>query len=111
MPTLPAPAEIYEWRDGETKAFTILSYEVGDQEIHPRDGRPAKTISTLRIHVPPEEKPTFPPYWDFTSQRLVAQLQTILPPGIVIPFKVSITAVGAAPATHFSVTRVPERPT
>ncbi len=108
MPTLAKPYEIYEWRDGETREFTILSWEEGELEIQPRDGRPAKTITVLRLHVPTEEKPTFPHYWDVTSSRLVAQLKAILGAHVGARRRVKVTAIGAPPRTHFSVTWVPE---
>lgn len=110
MVELAKPFEIYEWRDGETKEFTVLKYEVGETTIVPRDGREPKTITVLRIHVPPEEKPEYPQYWDMTSSRLVAYLKGILPTVLIGPYKIKITAIGRAPRTHFSVTRLPERP-
>jgi len=110
MVELAKPYEIYEWRDGETREFTILRYEEGELEIHPRNGREAKTVSVIRVHVPPEEKPEFPHYWDLTSARLVAQLKGILPGIRALPIKITVTAIGTAPRTHFSVSRVPERP-
>jgi hypothetical protein len=109
MSELAKPYEIYEWKDGETREFTIVKYELGELEIHPRDGRAAKTVPVMRIHVPAEEKTDFPSYWDLTSQRLVAQLKGILPEFLYNPFKVKVTAIGAPPATHFSVTRLPEQ--
>ena len=108
MAELERPYEIYEWRDGETREFTIERWEVGELEIHPRDGRPPKSIEIIRVHVPPEEKETYPHYWDLTSSRLVAQLKPMLPPGGVGPYKIKVTAIGSAPQTHFSVTRLPE---
>ncbi len=110
MVELAKPFEIYEWKDGETKEFTILRYEEGETTITPRDGREPKTIAVLRIHVPVEEKPEFRQYWDQTSSRLVAQLKAILPTVLIGPYKVTITAIGRAPLTHFSVSRLAERP-
>lgn len=110
MDELAKPYEILEWRDGETREFEILKYELGELEIHPRDGRETKTIAVMRIHVPPGSKQAFPAYWDLTSQRLVAQLRGILPDPMYNPFRVTITAIGRPPATHFSVSRVPEKP-
>lgn len=108
MAELDRPFEIYEWGDGETRQFTIERWEMGELEIHPRDGRPPKTISVLRIHVPLEEKPEFPQYWDLTSSRLVAQLRQVLETHRVSRPRVKVTAIGRAPRTHFSVTWVPE---
>ena len=108
MAELERPYEIYEWSDGETKEFTIEKWEEGDLEIHPRDGRPPKMIKVLRIHVPVEEKPEFPHYWDLTSSRLFAQLRAILERRRLATTRVKVTAIGSAPRTHFSVTHIPE---
>ena len=108
MPELEKPYEIYEWSDGETREFTIERWELGQLEIHPRDGRPPKVIDVLRIHVPVEEKPEFPHYHDLTSSRLTAQLRSILDVHRGARRRVKITAIGRAPRTHFSVTWVPE---
>ncbi len=108
MSPLESPMEIYEWEADETQEFTILRWEEGLHTIHPRDGRPPKDITVLRIHVPEEEKGTYPPWWDLTSARLVHQLLGMLPPGGMGPFKIRVTAIGSAPRTHFSVTRIPE---
>lgn len=110
MEELSQPHEIYEWTDGETREFTILRHEDGLLTIHPRDGREPKEIEVLRIHVPETEKESYPYYWDMTSQRLVHQLRNMLPPTLIGPFKVKVTAIGRPPRTHFSVSRLPERP-
>lgn len=107
MPELARPYEIYEWRDGETREFTIQRWEEGELEIHPRDGRPPKMITVLRVHVPEEEKEAFPFYWDLTSSRLVVQLLSILRVYRGRETRVKVTAIGRAPRTHYSVTRVP----
>lgn len=108
MTELGRPYEIYEWKEGESHEFTIHKWEEGELEIQPRDGRPPKNITVLRVHVPEEEKPEYPPYWDLTSARLVHQLLGMLPLDQVAPFKIRVTAIGRAPRTHFSVTRIPD---
>ncbi len=110
MGELAKPHEIYEWGDGETREFTILRWELGETTIHPHYQPEGKLIEVMRIHVPPEEKPEFPHYWDMTSGRLVAQLKPMLQPPWTGPQKFKVTAIGSAPRTHFSVTRLPERP-
>lgn len=110
MAELERPYEIYEWEDRKTETWEILDWEEGELTIQPRDGRPEKQITVLRIHLSPEEKPDFPQYWDLTSARLVAQLRGILGQRGLGPKKIQVTAIGSAPRTHFSVTRIPERP-
>lgn len=107
MAELARPYEIYEWGDGETREFTIERWEEGELEIHPRDGRPSKEIKVLRVHVPEEEKPTFPHYWDLTSSRLVAQLRPILRTRKYGRTRIKVTAIGRAPRTHYSVSLIP----
>jgi len=108
MAELARPYEIYEWADGETREFTIEKWEEGELEIHPRDGRPPKKIAVLRLHVPVEEKSTFPHYWDLTSSRLVAQLKAMLPYRPRGGTRVKVTALGRAPRTHYSVSIIPD---
>jgi len=108
MPELTKPYEIYEWSDGETRLFTIERWEEGELEIHPRDGRPPKKISVLRLHVPMTEKTEFPHYWDLTSGRLVAQLKAALGVHRGARRRVKITAIGRAPRTHYSIAWLPE---
>lgn len=110
MPELSKPYEIYEWVDGATEEWTVLSWELGQLEIVLRERAGTKLIDVLRIHVPPEEKEHEPYYWDLTSARLTAQLRGVLSTAGRGPMRISVTAIGAAPRTHFSVTRVPERP-
>jgi len=110
MAVLEKPYEIYEWEDGKEEEWTILSWELGELTIQLRTREGTKDIEVLRIHVPPEDKPTFPHYHDLTSARLVKQLQGILPRGGMGPAKLRITAIGSAPRTHFSVTNLPKRP-
>lgn len=109
MTALSQPHEIKEWKDGEAADFTIVKFERGDLEIHPRDGRPAKTVSVIRIHLPPEEKKDYPFYWDLTSARLTGQLDGLLPAVQVSPIRIRITAMGVPPTTHFTVSRLPEK--
>jgi hypothetical protein len=110
MAELSGPFEICEWIDGQTREFSVLRHELGTMTIQPRDGREAKEIEAMRLHVDPADKPDFPHYWDVTSQRLVGQLRGILPATLVNPFRIKITAIGSAPRTHYSVSRLPERP-
>jgi len=108
MAELSKPYEILEWRDGESRTFTIESWETGTLTINPRDGRPPKEIEVLRLHVPPSEKPTYPPYWDITSARLVSQLKSLLETHRGARRQVQVTAIGRPPQTHFSVTWLSE---
>ena len=65
--------------EGETLTFHVVRWEEGDVTIHPRHQPEGKTIRALRVWVRPADKPDFPPYWDFTATKLVAQLRPMLP--------------------------------
>jgi hypothetical protein len=107
MAKLAKPYEIYEWEDGVTEEWTVEKWELGQLEIDLRTRTGTKDVDVLRIHVPEEEKEFYPYYWDLTSARLTGQLRGMLPPGGLGPFRIRITAIGAAPNTHFSITRIP----
>jgi len=107
LPELEPPYEILELKPGETKAITVIDWQLGKMTIHPRwpGAPPEKTVRAIRLFVPREEKPLFPHYWDITAGTLVPQVWTILREARVPPNKVvlEITKVGAAPKARFSV--------
>lgn len=80
---MPEPFELLEWSDGQTMDLRIESWSLGKALIHPRDGRPAKEVPVLRVHVPAGDKPTLPGYWDITSKHLIAGLVGYLEAGRV----------------------------
>jgi len=107
MKELERPYEIYEWEPGEVRTFTILRWEKGELEILPKD-RPPKMITVVRVHVPEEEKPTFPHYWDLTASRITAQLIPLLEHTMGFPVKIRVKADRfPAPKTHYEVGRLP----
>ena len=107
---LPGPFEILELADGETKTFGVSSWEIGKMLIHPRDGRDAKWVVGLRVHVRAGEKATLPDYWDVTAQHLVAGLLPYLEqPGY--PQKVfTVTKRGDGARARFTLEVVPAGP-
>ena len=62
--------------------FRVLRWELGEMQIRPRDEPLGKAVQSLRLHGPPDDQPSGPPYWDITSKRLIAMLLPLLP-GIV----------------------------
>ena len=107
LPVLPEPYEILELAPEEERVITVVDWELGRMLIHPRwPGAPAeKWVRAVRMHVPREEKPLFPHYWDATAGTLVPQLWTILREARVPPnrARIRIKKVGAAPKARFSV--------
>jgi hypothetical protein len=103
MAELPGPFEIFELEDGQTVALKIDRTEVGEALIHPAYKPEGKWIKVLRVWVQDGTKEFFPPYWDVTSQTLVAQLEPLLKVGDVRNREFHVTKHGVAPKARFSV--------
>jgi hypothetical protein len=55
----------------------VVRWEVGLSR-RPIDERPGfRTLETIRLHLPPEDKPQGPPYYDFTNLTLMIRVQDI----------------------------------
>ncbi len=76
MPVSP-PYDILELRPDGELVTRVTAYEEGPVPITPRDGRTAKVVQGVRLHVPPADKQTEPPWWDVTSQTLKPTLLTL----------------------------------
>lgn len=59
--------------------FRVLRWEMGEMQIRPKDEPWGKTVPSLRLHIPPDDQPSGPPYWDITSRRLISILLPLLP--------------------------------
>jgi len=77
--------------------------------IHPKyqPGVAEKVVRSLRIWLQEGIKPTGVPYWDVTSQTLVAQLEPIMKRDDLRRLTIRIDAYGIAPRKRFTVTIVP----
>jgi len=62
-----------EWR------FRVKSWQWLEYNIWPKADPQPKLIRVLRVYVPLEDKDTDTPYWDWTSKRVQATLEPILP--------------------------------
>jgi len=105
---LEGPYEILELAPCEEKTLRVVDWEHGKMRIRPR-WMPIgefKEILAVRIHVPPEDKPLFPHYWDLTARTLVTQVMAILTRGIPEGYGIRIHAVGYAPRKRFEVSLV-----
>lgn len=107
MPDLPGPMEIFELRDGESRAFTVTRSEEGTTLIHPATAPQGKQIPVLRLHVESLDKPTFPHYYDVTSLTLQAQLRPLVAPGAQLPRRFTVTKVGTGPSARFTMSSTP----
>jgi len=96
-------AEILELEDKESRRLRFLSWELGELDIIPKDGRGQKRIRVLRVTVPVEDKPVGPPYWDITGQTLIAQLLPYLEQPTYRERVFTVTKYGVAPKARFQV--------
>ncbi len=86
-----------------TYTFRVLSWDTGRLAILPRHSAAVKEVDVLRLHVPPEDKPDGPPYWDVTSARLIAMLRPILPIISRTGARLVVDATGDPPATEYQL--------
>jgi len=102
---LPEPFEILELRDGEMVKLSTTRFELGRMVIKPRyPGAPAeKEIQVLRLHLSAGVKAAGPPFWDVTSQTLIAQLKPHLGDLVKTGREFKITAHGEAPRKRFTL--------
>jgi hypothetical protein len=105
MAQLAGPYEIFELKDGESKELTVTRYEYGTVIIHPRypGAPPSKEIAAVRLYIRPEEKPAGVPYWDITSQTLIAQLRPFLEAMPPTGLRIRLTAHGIPPSKRYSL--------
>lgn len=102
---LPGPYEILELADGSSMRLAITSSLEGDMLIKPRyAGAPSeKRIHALRLYVAEGYKPVGVPWYDVTSQTLIAQLRPHLTKLAASKNEFVITAHGRAPRKRFSL--------
>lgn len=104
-PLLEGPFDILELKDGDSLKLHPDRWLLGSMVIAPKypGAPPAKTIRVLRLWPMAGEKPMGMPYWDITSQTLIAQLTPLLPGVKVQGSMLRITAHGTAPSKRFTV--------
>lgn len=100
---LAGPFEIFELTDGQTYTMRVTSWQTGSVTIYPAHKPTGKVIKALRVGVPKEIKSDFPPYWDITSQRLIAQMQPYLEQPGYRDKVFTITKYGVAPKARFTL--------
>ena len=105
---LVSPYEILELADCQSITLRPVRYETGRFTFHPKWMRPGevKTVLAIRIHVPTEDKPIFPHYWDITASTLVPQVMALLTAGVPEGYGIKVHAVGTAPKKRFEVSLV-----
>lgn len=103
---LPGPYEFWDMQDGETRVIRVERWELGYVDIQPREAPPGtlKRIQVLRLHLPPDVKPTLPHYWDISSNHLREALLPYLRAPDFQKREFTITKYGVAPRARFSLT-------
>jgi hypothetical protein len=106
-PFLDGPLSILDPVAGEVFFFRIDRLELGDILLPARTGYGGGVKAALRLHVPPEDKPEAPHYWDVTSRQLQAALEPLIPWIIERRRRVRIQAIGTAPRIAYAVDVLP----
>jgi hypothetical protein len=86
-----------EWR------FRVVSWELGEQLIYPREFPQGKMVPNLRIHIPLDDPSEGAPYWDITSKKLIALLLPLLPKIAGTNTYVEVSKSGDGFASAYSV--------
>ncbi|OGQ17411.1 MAG: hypothetical protein A2138_26870 [Deltaproteobacteria bacterium RBG_16_71_12] len=95
--------EILELQDGETKTLIISDWTLGEMDITPRSGGGQKRIRALRLHVPADQKPIGPTYWDVTGQTLIEQMLPHLQRPDFHRRRFTVTKHGIPPTARFQL--------
>ena len=104
-PELKGPFEFLDLPNCETVTLKVLSWDFGRAMVHPPWLPPGELRETevLRIHVPKEQKPLFPHYYDMGQRTLVPQVMALLTAGVPEGYGIRIHAVGTGPKKRFEV--------
>jgi hypothetical protein len=86
-----------EWR------FRVVSWDLGEQLIYPREFPQGKVVPNLRIRIPLDDPSEGAPYWDITSKKLIAILLPLLPKIAGTNTYVEVTKSGDGFASAYSV--------
>ncbi len=106
MPDLAAPAELLDLTNEGQLVTRVVRWEQGPMTIKPPRAPGGVTIQVTRLHVPPEDKPHAPAYWDVTAQTIQPTLAAMLPT-VVGGRWLRIVKHGVAPRARFSVDVLP----
>lgn len=87
--------------------FRVTGWEWVDVEAMVGWPRSPKTIRALRVHVPLEDQPDGPGYWDFTAKRVQAALEAMLPSLVGGRAWVEVRQVGRGPESTYTVQVIP----
>ncbi len=98
------PFSYLELLSGQNLKFVPAKWEFGNYTFTPA-GRPQKTVQGVRIWLSQKGLNNYRglPYIDIGQQKIMFQLRPLLDKTIPDLFEYSITAMGSAPTTEYSV--------
>ena len=102
-----APFDILELRPEGELVTRVTAFEEGPVTITPRDGRPPKVVQGVRLHVPPEDKQTEPPWWDVTSQTVKPTLLQLAALAVTHKRFLKLHKYGSGAGARFSAELLP----
>lgn len=104
MAMFEGAVELLDLTDGGSETFRVLRWEKGELEVRPRAAPAGKIVTAIRMHVPPEDKPSGAPYWDATAGNLVARLLPTLDGVVASGRPIRVTKHGIPPFARHEVT-------
>ena len=98
------PFSYLELLSGQNIVFVPARWEFGTYTFNPA-GRPQKTVQGVRIWLSQKGMNSYRgmPYIDIGQQKVLFQVRPLLEKTIPDLFEYSITAMGSAPTTEYSV--------
>lgn len=102
MPIEP-PIELLDLPAEGELVTRVLRMEEGPAFIKPARAPQGVDVTVIRLHVPPEDKPTAPLYWDVTATTLHPSLRAQVPAAIAGKLWVRIRKFGVAPRARFGL--------
>ncbi len=102
MPLEP-PIELLNLPSEGELVTRVTRMEESETFIKPGRAPQGVNVQVIRLHVPPEDKPTAPLWWDVTATTLHPSLRAQLPGAIAEKRWIRIRKFGVAPRARFSL--------
>ena len=97
------PYELFDLPAEGELVTRVTAWEEGRATIKPARAPQGVEVDIIRLHVPAEDKPTEPRYWDVTATRLHPSLRTQLPAVVAGKRWLKLHKYGVAPHARFSL--------
>jgi len=104
---LSGPFELFDLPDRGELVTRVTAFEDGTATIKPARAPQGVEVRMVRLHVPPEDKPHVPFYWDLTASRFLPTLVAALPAVVQGQRWVRIVKEGVAPRARFTLEVLP----